>query len=97
MSCYLDGVTAVAPTGSVFFLTQLSADKSYCREPLPAAGRAGFPSSVPVWWDEALIQSWSTMDRNEELRWFGKKENCIYAIRSLIVSQLYLVFLAIKV
>lgn len=77
------------PGPGLFLSTQLSTDKSYSGKSLPAlpaAGR-GFQRASQCGGDEALIQSWSTMDRNEELLRLGKKENYISAIRSLIVGQ----------
>lgn len=77
------------PGPGLFLSTQLSTDKSYSGKSPPALPSCWkrVSESIAVWWDEALIQSWSTTDRNEELLRFGKKENYICAIRSLIVGQ----------
>lgn len=99
VSCYLDGVTASAPWPDLFLSTQLSADKSYSRKPLaahPAAGR-GFPRASQCGGMRGWFSPGQPSTAMKSCCGLKKKENYIYAIRSLIVGQLNLAFLAIKV
>lgn len=91
---------ASSPRPDLFLSTQLSADKSYCRKPPPAPFSCWkrffqeHPSAVGWSADSVLV--------NDGPQWrvavvWKKKGNCIYAIRSLIVGQFNLGFLAIKV